>query len=245
MKSSTLVIFDCDGVLVDSEPLANAVFAKHLRQLGIEITQEQTMARFMGRSMKSSLEDVRLELLHRKLSLPANFPQAFLDAMQLETFEELRNNLQAVDGIEFALDAITTLGADTCIASSGDHEKMAVTLGKTGLLPRFAGRIYSATQVSNGKPAPDLFMFAAAQMQVAPQNCAVIEDSPYGVEAAVAAGMTAFAYCALTPRQSILDRPGVQQAWKARQVHFFQTMRELPALLSVNFLAVPRVVGVR
>ncbi len=245
MKSSTLVIFDCDGVLVDSEPLANAVFAKHLRHLGIEITQEQTMARFMGRSMKSSLEDVRLELLQRKLSLPANFPQAFLAAMQTETFEELRDNLQAVDGIESALDAITILGAETCIASSGEHEKMAVTLGKTGLLPRFAGRIYSATQVSKGKPAPDLFLFAAAQMQVTPQNCAVIEDSPYGVEAAVAAGMIAFAYCALTPQKAILDRPKVLQAWKDGQVHFFQAMHELPLLLSVNFLASRRVVGVR
>jgi HAD superfamily hydrolase (TIGR01509 family) len=245
MKSSTLIIFDCDGVLVDSEPLANAVFAKHLRRLGIEITPEKTMARFMGRSMKSCLEDVRLELLQRKLSLPANFPQAFLAAMQIETFEELRNNLQAMDGIESALDAITTLGAATCIASSGEHEKMAVTLGKTGLLSRFAGRIYSATQVSNGKPAPDLFLFAAAQMQMAPQNCAVIEDSPYGVEAAVAAGMTAFAYCALTPKQSILDRPGVHQAWEAGQVHFFHAMAELPSLLEVNFLAGRRVVGVR
>jgi HAD superfamily hydrolase (TIGR01509 family) len=245
MKSSTLVIFDCDGVLVDSEPLANAVFAKHLRYLGIEITQEQTMARFMGRSMKSSLEEVRLELLQRKLSLPANFPQAFLAAMQIETFEELRNNLQAVDGIESALDAITILGAETCIASSGEHEKMAVTLGKTGLLPRFVGRIYSATQVNNGKPAPDLFLFAAAQMQVAPQNCAVIEDSPYGVEAAVGAGMIAFAYCALTPQKAILDRPKVLQAFKNGQVHFFQAMHELPSLLSVNFLASRRVAGVR
>jgi HAD superfamily hydrolase (TIGR01509 family) len=232
MKIPELVIFDCDGVLVDSEPLANAVFAKHLKPLGIDLNVEQTMARFMGRSMKSCLEDVKSELLLKALPLPADFPNAFLDDLQRDTFDTLKKHLEPVKGIELALDTIERLGLATCIASSGAHEKMAVTLGKTKLLQRFSNRIYSATQVSNGKPAPDLFLFAAAQMQVAAANCAVVEDSPFGVEAAVAAGMTAFAYCALTPRQAILDQPGVLEAHLAGRVHFFESMDTLPAMLT-------------
>jgi HAD superfamily hydrolase (TIGR01509 family) len=229
----SLVIFDCDGVLVDSEPIANAVFAEHLGRIGIVLTLEQTMARFMGRSLKSCMEDVAAELRHRKLPEPANFPEDFLIAMQTDTFAELQTQLQPVAGIVAAIDAIEAQGIKTCIASSGDHEKMKVTLGKTGLLSRFGGRIYSATQVAKGKPAPDLFLFAAAQMGFPASQCVVVEDSPFGVEAAVAANMRAMAYCALTSFKTMLDRPGVPEASQLMQVREFHSMDMLPSLLSI------------
>jgi HAD superfamily hydrolase (TIGR01509 family) len=229
----SLVIFDCDGVLVDSEPIANAVFAKHLAKIGIKLTLEQTMARFMGRSLKSCMEDVAAELRQKQLPQPANFPVDFLDAMQIDTFAALQTQLQPVAGIAAALDAIEAQGIATCIASSGDHEKMKVTLGKTGLLNRFEGRIYSATQVAKGKPAPDLFLFAAAQMGFPALQCAVVEDSPFGVEAAVAAGMHAMAYCALTNFNDVLARPGVHDAVQAMRVREFHSMDMLPSLLSI------------
>jgi HAD superfamily hydrolase (TIGR01509 family) len=229
----SLVIFDCDGVLVDSEPIANAVFAEHLAKIGIVLSIEQTMARFMGRSMKSCIEDVAAELRQKKLPEPANFPEDFLNAMQFDTFEALQTQLQPVAGIAAAIDAIEAQGMATCIASSGDHGKMKITLGKTALLDRFGGRIYSATQVAKGKPAPDLFLFAAAQMGFPPSQCVVVEDSPFGVEAAVAAGMRAMAYCALTNFNAMLARPGVQDAARARQVREFHSMDMLPGLLSI------------
>jgi HAD superfamily hydrolase (TIGR01509 family) len=226
-----LVIFDCDGVLVDSEPIANAVFARHLAKIGISLSVKQTMARFMGRSMKSCMEDVTAELHQKNLPVPTSFPEDFLNTMQLDTFAALQAELQAVKGIVTALDAIERHGFATCIASSGDHEKMRVTLGKTGLLKRFGERIYSATQVAKGKPAPDLFLFAAAQMGVPPAQCVVIEDSPFGVQAAVAAGMQAMAYCALTSFDSMIEMPGVRQAFALNRVREFQTMDKLPSLL--------------
>jgi HAD superfamily hydrolase (TIGR01509 family) len=227
----SLVIFDCDGVLVDSEPIANAVFAKHLAKIGIVLSIEQTMARFMGRSMKSCMEDVASSLQQNRLPVPANFPSDFLRSLQIDTFAALQAELQPVKGIVAALDEIEAKGITTCIASSGDHEKMKVTLGKTGLLQRFGNRIFSATQVANGKPAPDLFLFSAVQMGVPPTQCVVIEDSPFGVQAAVAAGMSAMAYCALTSFDSMVEKPGVKQAFAQNRVREFHSMDKLPSMI--------------
>jgi HAD superfamily hydrolase (TIGR01509 family) len=127
-------------------------------------------------------------------------------------------DLQPVDGIVEALDRIT---AQTCVASSGTHEKMRRTLGATGLYERFEGRIFSATEVEHGKPAPDLFLYAAKQMGTQPARCAVVEDSPFGVEAGQAAGMRVFAYAG-----------GVMPAARLRAANVvFDDMRELPDLL--------------
>ena len=122
-------------------------------------------------------------------------------------------------GIEYALDQ---LRVPFCVASSGDHEKMNTTLGLTGLLPRFAGHIFSVTQVARGKPAPDVYLFAAKQMGVEPVACVVVEDTPPGVQAGVAAGMTVFGYCAHTPEHKL----------KAAGAHLtFDDLRRLPELL--------------
>jgi HAD superfamily hydrolase (TIGR01509 family) len=233
MGFPTLVIFDCDGVLVDSEPIANAVFAEHLGKLGIHLTIEQALTRFLGRSMKSCMEDVTKELHSKKLPVPLNFPSAFLEAMQEDTFAQLANSVQAVAHIVDVIDALEEKGIAFCVASSGEHAKMAVTLGKTLLAQRFGNRIYSATQVERGKPAPDLFIFAATQMGVDPSKCVVIEDSPAGVQAAVSAGMTAMAYCALTPEDAIRRAENVDGAIADGQVRFFYSMKELVPFLEV------------
>lgn len=127
--------------------------------------------------------------------------------------------LKPVEGIHEALDEITI---ETCVASSGTHQKMRRSLGMTGLYERFEGRIFSATEVEHGKPEPDLFLHAAERMAVEPAKCAVVEDSPFGVQAAKAAGMTAFAYAGgLVPTEQLREADVV-----------FHDMRELPELLS-------------
>ena len=183
-----LVIFDCDGVLVDSEPLANTCFARALQREGLDWTVEETMRRLMGRSMKSCVEIVEHEL-DRAL------PDGFVDRLQADTMEAFRDApLKTVPGIVEAIDAIEAAGIATCVASSGGLDKMRVTLGIAGLWGRFEGRIFSSSQVPRGKPFPDLFLHAAIEMNEQPFDCTVVEDSLPGVQAARAAGMRALAY---------------------------------------------------
>jgi len=187
-----LVIFDCDGVLVDSEPLANTCFARALQREGLDWTVEETMRRLMGRSMKSCVEIVEGEL-GRAL------PDDFVDRLQADTMRAFRDApLKTVPGVVQAIDAIEAAGIATCVASSGSLDKMRVTLGITGLWSRFEGRIFSSSQVPRGKPFPDLFLHAAIEMNEQPFDCAVVEDSLPGVQAARAAGMRALAYVGAT-----------------------------------------------
>jgi HAD superfamily hydrolase (TIGR01509 family) len=183
-----LLIFDCDGVLVDSEPLANTCFARALNREGIDWSIEETMRRLMGRSMKSCLEIVEGVLGHK-------LPATFVDDLQAETYQSFRDTpLRAVGGVAEAVHALQAAGMKTCVASSGAHEKMRFTLGLTGLWPLFEGRIFSAHEVPRGKPFPDLFLHAASSMGAVPADCVVIEDAVPGVQAARAAGMRALAY---------------------------------------------------
>jgi HAD superfamily hydrolase (TIGR01509 family) len=208
-----LVIFDCDGVLVDSELITNRVFARMLNELGIAVTLEDMFERFVGRSMPQCLE-----LITKMLGRPV--PQHFVEEYQTRSATALRLELKAVPGIETVLAAMRM---PYCVASSGTHEKMQTTLGITGLLPQFRGKMYSVTEVAQSKPFPDVFLHAARQQGVAPAACAVIEDTPTGVRAGVAAGMTVFGYCALTPKQRLID---------AGAHHTFDRMRDLPGLIS-------------
>ncbi|CAA9489827.1 MAG: Putative phosphatase YieH [uncultured Solirubrobacteraceae bacterium] len=208
-----LVILDCDGVLVDSEPISNRVLAEHLTAIGMPTTAEESMDRYMGGSLKAVLVDVQ-----RRLGRAA--PEDFVARYRADSYRAFESELQAVEGIEAALDALD--GTPTCVASSGEHDKLRRTLGQTGLLPRFEGRIFSATEVARGKPAPDLFLHAAASMGADPARCAVVEDAPVGVQAALAAGMTVFAYAGRTPKAR-LARDGVR---------VFGAMAELPGLLT-------------
>ena len=211
--SYQLVIFDCDGVLVDSELISNRIFTQMLNEIGICMTLEQVLERFVGRSMSYCWEVISGILGHE-------LPQKFIDDYQVRTAAVLRNELCSVAGVEAVIAALT---CPYCVASSGTHEKMQLTLGITGLLPKFLGRIFSVTEVARSKPYPDVYLYAAKQMGIAPSSCAVIEDSPTGVRAGVAAGMTVFGYCAVTSEQQLRD---------AGASRTFSHMRELPALLA-------------
>ena len=196
MSQPQLVIFDCDGVLVDSEPVANRLLGQMLRELGLDLTQEQIFQNFVGYSLPHCRR-----VIEGMLGRPP--PENFLRELQVRTFAAFKTELRAMPGIEHALDALDAARVPFCVASSGDHEKMNTTLGITGLLPRFVGRIFSVTQVAHGKPAPDVYLFAARQLGVEPSACVVVEDTPPGVQAGVAAGMTVFGFCAFTPEHKL------------------------------------------
>src|SRR5690242_19349564 len=186
--SNLLVIFDCDGVLVDSEPLANASFSRALKAQGVDWGIEETMRRLMGLSLKSCVEVVEAEI-GRQL------PVDSVEKMQAVTYRSFRDApLQPVAGVKDAVLALQAAGLATCVASSGSPDKMKFTLGLTGLWELFDGRIFSSSQVPRGKPFPDLFLHAAIAMNEQPYDSVVVEDSVPGVQAARAAGMRAFAY---------------------------------------------------
>jgi HAD superfamily hydrolase (TIGR01509 family) len=208
-----LVIFDCDGVLVDSERLAVRVEAAVLAELGWPLSQAEVVERFMGRSQAFMAQAI-LDRLGRRL------PDDWQDRLDRRYRAAFDAELAPVDGIVEALDRIAT---PTCVASSGSHEMLRHTLGLTGLYQRFEGRIFSASEVAEGKPAPDLFLHAAARLGAEPAACAVVEDSRYGVQAARAAGMRAFGYTGgLTPPGRLAGPRTV----------LFGDMRRLPDLLA-------------
>ncbi len=187
-----LVIFDCDGVLVDSERLAVQVESRLLTEMGWPLTPEDILERFVGRSDAFMLAEIEQALGRPVPEWEARYG--------VEMRRAFTTDLTTVDGVIGALDAIEADGLMTCVASSGTHDKMTLTLGLTGLVDRFDGRIFSGTEVDRPKPAPDLFLHAAAKMGVKPGRCVVVEDSRYGVEAARAAGMRSLGYAGgLTP----------------------------------------------
>jgi len=212
-----LVIFDCDGVLVDSERLIVRVEAEICRERGWPLTEEDVIREFVGLS-DSAMRARLSELVGEEL------PEDWDAEYTRRSRDALARDLEAVPGVADAIDAIEAAGLATCVASSGSHEKMALTLGRTGLLDRFAGRIHSATdpEVAAGKPAPDLFLHAAARLGVDPSRCAVVEDSPYGVAAALAAGMVPFAFTGSVIPAERLAGPGIT---------VFDSMAALPDLI--------------
>ena len=193
-----LVIFDCDGVLVDSERIGVRVEAEFLGELGWPLTEAEVVERFMGRTAEYMDEAIEAQL-------GSLLPQDWKDQFQRRYREAFAAELVPVDGVLEALDQITS---PTCVASSGSHDKLRFTLGHTGLYERFEGRIFSGYEVASGKPAPDLFLHAAASMGWDPADCAVVEDSPAGVEAGLRAGMRVFGYAGRTPDDSIRPRGG-------------------------------------
>jgi HAD superfamily hydrolase (TIGR01509 family) len=206
-----LVVFDCDGVLVDSEQLANRVLAELLTELGLPTTAEQSIATYMGLSMTTAVERI-------EASLGRPVPPDFLDRYRAATYDAFDRELTAIDGV---LDVIESLRWPSCVATSGDPDRVRRTLTLTGLHHHFDGRIFSAVEVPRGKPFPDLFLHAAAAMGAAPQGCVVVEDSPFGVRAAVAAEMRPLGYAAMTPAARLAECGATT----------FSSMAELPALL--------------
>ena len=195
MSAIELVIFDCDGVLVDSEPVANRVFCEMLNDLGLPVSIEDMYERFVGLSLPQCMA-----LVTEMLGKPP--PEGFVEELQRRTAAALEAHVKPVPGVEAVLDA---LDIPYCVASSGNHDKIRLTLGATGLLSRFEGRIFSVADVANPKPAPDVFLHAARTLGVAPRSCAVVEDTPIGIRAAVAAGMRAFGFAAHTPAHRLTE----------------------------------------
>ena len=195
---------------MDSEPISNRILAEHLTAIGLPTTTQESIRDYMGRSWATCAA-----LIEQRLGRP--LPEGFADGYHGELFAALRRELRPVPGVVAALDAIS---APTCVASSGAHEKIRTSLGTTGLLERFEGRIFSATEVEHGKPAPDLFLHAAAAMGHEPADCVVVEDAPAGVAAGRSAGMTVLGYSALTPPAEL------------EGATVFRSMDELPALLN-------------
>ncbi|MGP9813244.1 HAD family hydrolase [Rhodopseudomonas sp. NSM] len=174
-----LVIFDCDGVLVDSEVISCRVHAQTLTRHGYPITTEQVAERFLGRSGREARREIEAEL-----------GRAFDDQLEVQLVADLlRSFAESLEPIPFINDALDSIVQPVCVASSGTLERIAFALTRTGLYARFAPNLFSAEQVESGKPAPDLFLHAARQMQVPPARCVVIEDSVPGILGARAAGM--------------------------------------------------------
>jgi HAD superfamily hydrolase (TIGR01509 family) len=193
-----LVIFDCDGVLVDSERLAVAIDVRAIGSLGWPITEAEVIELFLGRSEADIFATVQQ---HIGRTLPPDWDESWAAEFR-RVFDK---ELEAVPGVTEAVKAIAAEGFRTCVASSGSARKMRRTLGKTGLWDLFEGRIYSASQVGRGKPEPDLFLYAAEQVGVRPARCVVVEDSRNGVTAARAAGMKVIGFAGgITPAAQLV-----------------------------------------
>ncbi len=207
-------------MLVDSEVISCRVHAEVLTRHGYPISTEQVFNRFLGRSSRQAHLEVEAELGR---SLPDNYHSQLQD----ELFASFATTMEAMPHIDAALAAITQ---PVCVASSGSHARMRVSLGRAKLYDRFAPNIFSASQVQNGKPAPDLFLFAAAQMATAPERCLVIEDSIAGISGARAAGMAVFGF-----HGGGHCRPGYGDTLRAAGATLtFDDMRQLPGLIGRN-----------
>jgi HAD superfamily hydrolase (TIGR01509 family) len=206
-----LVIFDCDGVLVDSDRISLRVQGEWISALGLETSYEDCVRDFLGLGMPATLR-----ILTERLGEP--LPAGWEEDLNVAVREAFRSELRPIPGV---VEALEEIDLPTCIASSGSQEKMRFTLGLTGLWDRFAGHIYSGDEVQRGKPAPDLFLHAASGMSTAPNRCVVVEDSPCGALGARAAGMSVLGYAPAGDGER-LENEGAET---------FTSMAELPSLL--------------
>lgn len=210
-----LVIFDNDGVLVDSEPISNRHLAAYLTELGHPTTYEDSIRDYMGSAMHR-VHDLIEERTGRRL--PADFDDVF----HARVFAAFERELKPVPGVADVLEKLAADGVPYCVASSGSHERIRVGHRAAGLDRWFDDeRIFSSQDVGRGKPAPDLFLHAATRRGVPAERCVVVEDSPLGVQAAVAAGMDVYGFTAMTPAEKLVGATGL-----------FDDMRELVALVS-------------
>jgi HAD superfamily hydrolase (TIGR01509 family) len=197
-----LVIFDCDGVLVDSEPIASRVTAEVMTELGIPTTPEEAARLFLGDTLANVVRGIEQRA-------PTPPPRDWVETMEARLWDEFRRTLKPVPGAPEAVARVLAAGIAACVASQGHPEKMQVTLGVTGLLPRFTDRI---------------FLYAAERLGVAPADTVVVEDSALGVKAAVAAGMRALGYTASVGAQKLEDAGA----------EVFDSLYDLPRLLGLE-----------
>lgn len=211
-----LVIFDCDGVLVNSERLNNTAICQVLGECGIELSVSDSHRLFIGSTNQAV---AALAERHFGVALPGDF----VGRVESRTHHLLATGpLKRIPHAKAAVKRTIAAGHRVCVASNGEVHGIEISLGRTGLLDLFDGNIFSKDQVAAGKPAPDLFLFAASRMGVAPEQACVVEDSIAGVTAAVAAGMPVYAYCP----------PDGAARFEALGANAFADMRALPRLLA-------------
>ncbi len=218
MEKPTLVIFDCDGVLVDTETIAGSMFAEFVRAEGYSGTHEECLRTFRGRSLKSAVEIVEADIGRR-------LPPDWADAIEEEVQAIFRRSIDPIPHVHHVTGAIENRGLARCVASSSVMDHIENAVEKIGLADHFGGNLFSATMVEKGKPAPDLFLHAAREMGHAPGVSMVIEDSLPGVQAGIAAGMRVFGYAGnkATDGRALADAGAI----------VFDDMRKLPTLMGL------------
>lgn len=205
------VIFDCDGVLINSEPIYNRVFAELLTVNGVHTTTEECINRYMGFPLSHCIKSIEKEY-------GVSLPSTLVADWQAKSFKAFEIELVCIPGVDSIIDS---LHCPKAVASSSGHKELRFTLGLVDLYQRFNGHIYSVEDVERGKPHPDVYLHAAEQLNVERERCAVIEDSVNGAKAGVAAGMTVFGYAGLADAES-LSQTGA---------HVFEKMNDLYSLL--------------
>ena len=215
MTPPKLVLFDCDGVIVDSETITNQVLRDDLAGRGLDLPLDQIMNSFVGGTMSG--------VARQAADMGADIPDDWLEVIYPKIYQALADDVEAITGVSAILDALDNAGIPYAIGSNGRLEKMEITLGRTGLLGRFAGRMYSAQDLAAPKPAPDVYLKAASDAGVDPADCVVIEDSVSGAKAGIAAGMRTLGFIEETPREKLA--PICDEV--------FEAMDQLPALLSI------------
>jgi HAD superfamily hydrolase (TIGR01509 family) len=210
-----MVLFDCDGVVVDSETLTNQVVRDDLAERGLDLSLQQVMHRFVGGTMA--------DVAQKATDHGANIPPNWTDVVYPKIYAVLAESIEAIPDIEMVLDRLDAANILYAIGSNGRLEKMQITLGRTGLISRFEGRLYSAQDLAKAKPAPDVYLKAAMDAGIAPADCVVIEDSVSGAKAGKAAGMRTLGFIAETPRANLA--PVCDD--------LFSSMRDLPKLLGL------------
>lgn len=194
MNHVALLIFDCDGVLVDSERVSNTVFLDMLAELGVQMSEERLIQDYVGMTIKNCLQ-----LITQRHQV--HFPDTFKQEMDTRMLAVYQQKLTAIPGVQ---GVIENLGIPFCLASNSTPDKITFMLKLVGLYDFFQGRIYSGTQVAHPKPAPDVYLLVASANGVAPEQCLVIEDTPTGIRAAKAAGMTVLGYAGLFEASQLL-----------------------------------------
>ena len=202
---------------MNSEPIASRVTAEMMTELGIPTSADEAGAMFLGATLANVVRGIEERA-------PKPPPPGWVEAMETRLWDEFRRSLQPVPGAPEAVDRVLAAGIAACVASQGAPEKMQVSLGVTGLLPRFPGRVFSARMVARPKPFPDLFLYAAEQLGVDPEATVVVEDSAFGVRAAVTAGMRVLGYSASVGAAKL----------EAAGAEVFHSLYDLPRLLGLG-----------
>jgi HAD superfamily hydrolase (TIGR01509 family) len=214
------VLFDCDGVLVDSEGITNGVLRTMLGEMGWQLSQAECMRLFIGKLVQD-----QAALIEEKTGV--TFTDEWLERFRKRRNAALQESLTPIAHIEQALIAVQrAYGSQMACASGADRAKVELQLRKTQLLPFFEGRIFSGVEMPRSKPAPDVYLAAAAALGVDPKRCAVVEDTTTGATAGVAAGCTVLGYC-----PDALGHASAQALRAVGAMHVFTSMRELPDLL--------------